>query len=129
MWFRGILPKELTVLPEGNQPIEAQQLTINDTVKEWTSGTYYGDASGGKYTKYKMLRRVGCAVVSVDDEGQVVLRAHTPLPGPVQTVGRGELFALLILIQILEPCSDIVFVTDNYNVYNTYNQGPKSANK
>jgi hypothetical protein len=32
------------------------------------------------------------------------------------------------LLQLLAPLAQVTFVTDNFNVYKTYNKGPKSAN-
>ena len=127
LWLRGILPIELTELPNHIKPIDQQQLVFINDNDVWDSGTYYGDASGGKHTKYQGLRRVGCAVVRVDSTGVPVVGSYTPLPGEVQTVGRGELFALYILVQLLAPLAQVTFVTDNFNVYKTYSKGPKSA--
>jgi len=128
LWLRGILPKEFTTLPDNIKPPTQQQVTlINNGDFRWDSGTYYGDGSGGKYTQFQGLRRVGCSVVRVSSDGQVEVCAYTHLPGEVQTVGRGELYALFLLLQQLAPLAIITFVTDNFNVFNTYNKGPKAA--
>jgi hypothetical protein len=53
--------------------------------------------------------------------------AHFPLTGPVQTVARGELYALVMLIREALNDSKIEFVTDNKGVYDKYNSGAKVA--
>jgi len=52
---------------------------------------------------------------------------HFSLPGEVQTVARGELFALYVLICEARPMSDIEFVTDNKGVNDKFNGGPKAC--
>ena len=126
LWFRGILPSELTLLPDNIAPDDEPCFKYINPIS-WTSGVYYGDASGGVYSKYQKLIRVGCAVAQVDQDGEVTTAAYTPLPGVVQTVGRGELYALLIVPERLQPLSEVTFVTDNFNVFKTYNKGPKAA--
>ena len=49
------------------------------------------------------------------------------LPGEVQTVGRGELFALWYLAEQLQVNSDISFITDNLNVHDTFHKGSIAA--
>ena len=129
MWLRGILPSSLTVLPiEYQQPTNQLNMKyINPDYQIWDSGTYYGDASGGIHTQHKDIRRVGCAVVYCDRLGHTEFGVSSNLPGLVQSVGRGELFALLLLARHLNQNAVVVFVTDNYNVYNIYNKGPGSA--
>ena len=95
---------------------------MNQDVATWSTGTYYGDASGGTHTQFSKLRRCGCGVTTVSDDGSLRFGLHFNLPGSVQTVGRGELFALVVLAQFLEPNSSVVFYTDNLNVYRTYNK-------
>ncbi len=43
---------------------------------KWGSGTYYGDASGGEYTRYPQLRRIGVAVVFTDTNGNLQYGLH-----------------------------------------------------
>ena len=63
--------------------------------------------------------------MSVDDRGELLFAASFPLPGPIQTVARGELFALVEFIKQVRQMSDIVFVTDNKGVFDKFNAGPK----
>ena len=89
-----------------------------------TSGTYYGDASGGKNAEYPDIRRVGVAFVKIDDEGNLTFGAQFQLVGEVQTVSRGELSALVELIKHVRHSVDIELVTDNKEVSDKYNAGP-----
>ena len=91
------------------------------------SGIYYGDASGGEYSAFPEIRRVGCRLVRVDDTGTLMFGAHFPLAGEIQTVPRGELYALVELIKQARPITDITYVTDNQWVSNSFNRGPKYA--
>ena len=59
--------------------------------------------------------------------GELVYAAHYPLPGEVQTVARGELLALVVLLRFATPLAEIDFVTDNKGVFDKYNSGPKKA--
>ena len=112
LWLRGILPSSFIHVPDHHLPTDDYQITwVNPTILD--SGTYYGDASGGAYTSFPELRRVGCAFASIDNDGQLVTAAHFPLPGTVQTVPRGELFTLVELLNHISVRAIITFVTDN----------------
>ena len=97
--------------------------------QNWGSGTYYGDASGGEYTQYSKLRRVGVSVVLCDQPGRIAFGISSNLPGDVQSVGRGELFALVLLLRCLEQNTQVEFVTDNYNVLKIYDKGRLAGNR
>jgi len=129
MWLRGILPRGFTDVPQPhNVPTsELNQQFINPESQPWDSGTYYGDASGGKHTAFKDIRRVGVAVVKCDQPGCTSFGISSNLPGPVQSVGRGGLFALLLLVRHLDHKTQVEFVTDNLNVHNIYNAGARAA--
>jgi len=130
LWLRGILPSGLAVVPD-EYSVPSSDVVIeyehNQSSSEWTSGVYYGDASGGENTSYKELRRVGVGICKVDESGELILGAYSNLPGQVQTVARGELFALLLLVRHLDPGVDIEYVTDNKGVFQIYSAGPIAA--
>ncbi len=118
LWLRGIMPSEFLVIPPEAQPVSISIVTWTVGCSELvTSGTYYGDASGGAHTKYPEIRRVGCAFASVNDRGETICAAHFPLPGDAQTVARGELYSLVILIRQVSKGSFILFWTDNKGVF------------
>ena len=50
---------------------------------------------------------------------------RTRLPGSVQTVPRGELFALVITAELVNDGATVDFVTDNWGVFTSFNKGPK----
>ena len=107
-------------------------VTHNTTNKDhpslrWVSGNFYGDASGGELTAVPQCRRVGVSVCSINDQGTLEYGAKFNLPGNAQTVRRGELYALVFLIDHIPECSDIEYVTDNHAVYTVFNQGPKKT--
>jgi hypothetical protein len=128
LWLRGLLPSHLTELQPGNEPSEDISITyVNDNVIDWSHKVYYGDASGGEHTEYKTLRRVGVSVIFADENGLFVFGIKFNLPGAVQTVGRGELLALVVLARFLPSDAQVEFVTDNQNVFKTYNKGRLAA--
>jgi len=129
LWLRGILPQSLMAIDEAHLPtnhIVAKY--TNEPDGQWQSGTYYGDASGGEFTEYPELRRCGCGVAFVLDDGSLSYGASFNLPGQVQTVARGELYALVFLVGKLAPSTVVDFVTDNEGVYKMFNQG-RTASK
>ena len=77
---------------------------------------YFGDASGGELTSSNDLRRCGCGLASMSDDLQLRYGVDFNLPGPVQTVGRAEAYALVYLVDRVSltlqelPCN-IVRVT------------------
>ena len=114
LWLRGILPDHLTNIDASHRPPdELHAHFINPESCVWSSGVYYGDASGGEHTSFPKLRRVGCGIASIDEHGALSFGAHCNLPGQVQTVSRGELFALVLLVRWMAPLSDVEFITDN----------------
>ena len=125
LWLRGILPQKYTQISREYNPSDSLCITyINKNHMKWDSGTYYGDASGGEFTAYNQLRRCGCGLAFINAEGLLVFGSRFNLPGEVQTVARGELFALVVLIDELAPMAIIDFVTDNKGVCDTFNKGP-----
>ena len=127
LWLRGILPDNHISIPPEEEPIEETTLTKINSFDTIESGIYYGDASGGTYTKYPEIRRVGCSFVKCDSEGNLLYGCHFPLPGDIQTVARGELFAVVELVRFAEPMSELFYVTDNQGVFTTFNAGPKHS--
>ncbi len=66
LWLRGILPHNLTQVPDDKNNIVYEphyQYDLNmPPIGEWESGTYFGDGTGGKDTSYPTLRRCGVGV-------------------------------------------------------------------
>jgi len=63
---------------------------IYPDISTWRSGLYFGDASGGEFASYPSIRRVGCGLGVIDEEGNLVFGARFNLPGEIQTVPRGN---------------------------------------
>ncbi len=51
-WLRGIIPQEFTKVDDSYAPPDEPNHTIISNIGEavWSSGTYYGDASGGEFS-------------------------------------------------------------------------------
>ena len=130
LWFRGILPASFTQLPPGIFPASEPTLCISGPSKPedfWPSSLYYGDASGSFFSQTPALRRVGVGLAVYDDSNAFLFGVQSALPGPVQTVPRGEAFALLLAVTHAALGAYITFFTDCYPVYTTYNKGVGQA--
>ena len=129
LWLRGILPSKYINIDEQYLPPEnidvtwVEGLTKKDDIRI-VSGTYYGDASGGKQSMYPEIRRIGCAFAQIDNDDNLLFAAHFPLPGEHQSVPRGELYALVQLIEQAERNTELTYYTDNQYVHDAFNAGP-----
>jgi hypothetical protein len=129
-WLRGLISSSMTEIPPPHDsPTDELSIThINPEVANWSSATYYGDASGGEYTSYNEIRRVGVSVVFVSEDSRTtIFGLHCNLPGQIQSVGRGELFALVMLSRQLLPVTNVMYVTDNKPLSDTFNKGPMAG--
>ena len=134
-WYRGIMSSSDISIGSDMEPtdqsiyvLKSNNLPINTEPDSWPSGFYFGDASGGPYTAYPSLRRVGVGVAMYrESERQADFRLHYPLPGQVQTVPRGETHVVLLVTSMLEQGAVATQYTDNYPVYKIFNKGEKFA--
>ena len=127
LWFRGLLPSSYTSLKEEHEPPETDDIVLVNRTHHpisWGSNTYYGDASGGTLTSVPTLRRIGIGLACVDPQGVLLFGVHARLPGSVQTVPRGELYAIVLLARLAIPLAIIDFFTDNLGVHDAFNKGP-----
>ena len=68
---------------------------------------YFGDGSGGVYTKYPSLRRCGVGVTKLSEETEAInFSVFYPLPGSIQTVAKAEAHAFST---VCEQVSDHAF--------------------
>ena len=132
LWNRGILTSDLVTIPQIHQP----QTTSNTTIKtfcghvqSWSSGSYYGDGSGGKHHKHAKLRRCGSSVCSLTSEGVPAQVAYSRLPGPNQTVPRSEVFALIMLLSLADNGSVLTYYTDHLPLHQNFLKGQKFCRK
>jgi len=93
----------------------------------WPSGYYFGDGSGGKYSKYEPITRCGVGLHYVSLEKTPLIDASMPLPGKMQTNNRAEIYAILLAVKNVEIAGKIDFFTDNKPARNTYNKGRRRA--
>jgi hypothetical protein len=125
LWLRGIMPEHLTKISDEFLPTPVLSANyVNPDCCFWASGTYYGDASGGEHTEYPKLRRVGVGLAKIDQHGKLLFGIKSNVPGTVQTVSRGELYALALLVDHAIPGATYDFVTDNDGVFKVFNKGP-----
>lgn len=91
LWLHGIIPESLTAVSDEFPPSRNTNI-VNVTPDDcqWSSGTYYGDASGCEHTMYPKLRRIGVGLVRIGRDGSLSFGVKSNLPGEVQTVARGE---------------------------------------
>lgn len=67
------------------------------------------------------------AVVKVNPTGELTYGISCNLPGPIQTVPRGNIYALLLLLMDVQVLSELTYVTDNEGLFKTSNGGPKAG--
>ena len=101
--------------------------------ENWQPGTYYSDASGGEHSADPILRRAGvgaCSLARVCDvDGQfspaISCYLKAPLPGPAQTINRGELYAIIKLLQhiVNVPGKITTIITDSQYCVTGYRAG------
>ena len=89
-WLRGILPSHYTdIEPEYlPSPVLKPVSTTHTDDEFWKNknhGVFYGDASGGTFSSFPAIRRIGCGIVQIDNEGNQLWGHNFNLPGPVQT--------------------------------------------
>merc|ERR1711965_260158 len=130
-WCRGIIPlSEIRENMAQYDPSENLEIitspfsVLGDRVVE---GTIYGDASGGKFNIYPDLRRVGVGLARIDSNGDLIWAISFNLPGKIQTVPRGELYAIVRAAQEAHEGATIDFVTDNMGNYDKFNSGRDAA--
>ena len=117
---------------EDTPPIEdlnvLTEMPMEPSFWEDTTGIFYTDASGGKFSSFNRLRRIGCgACLCV--HGVPKWSHYFNLPGPVQSVPRGELYAILYIVERVSPFSTIEIVTDKKKNWQSYLGGKdKSSN-
>ena len=136
LWLRGIIPEPLTSVseeywPKADLQVHYTQYTENHNNMHVISGTYYGDASGGKFSSYPKLRRCGVGLVHInlDSTGKICREwgCSMNLIGQVQTVPRAELFALHFLLNEAPANSVLEFITDNLKECQTFNKGVEAG--
>ena len=125
-WLRGIVPESLLMSNDIPPPSDSVNINYKGS-PVWTSGTYYGDGSGGEYSSHPLVRRCGCGIASVDGDGALVFGLSANLPRPIQTVPRSEYFAFTLLLSLLQPSSVVTFVTDHLPLSNAFNKGKEVA--
>ena len=107
-WTRGFVACAAGTLPEP----PAEQEVVAWPASAWRPGVYFTDASGGARSARRLLRRVGFAAVMLDGSGldasgRPVVAAKAflgaGLAGRRQTVNRGELQAIISVLEKIDP--------------------------
>ena len=128
LWLRGLLP--VSLVPVNSPMILDLHVSFLGAAPrgQWPPGVYYTDSSGGPFSSYPLLRRCGCGVAVIDmdydyetpDPAPFCWGAFFALPGAVQTVPRGELFAIVVVVEriglgLVEVRSDSKLNVDLFN--------------
>jgi hypothetical protein len=106
LWTRGLLPIALVAV--NAEPLDAYPLCNIVPVAlglQWPSGCMGSDASGCSCSSIPSLRiiGVGLRMLSPISPHSLAAGVCTMLPGPIQTVPRGELLAILLLLKHWAP--------------------------
>ena len=94
----------------------------------WRGGLYFGDGSGGIFSKYPTIRRCGVGVAKMNkNTGDLDFACNFSLPRHVQIVARAEAHALQIVLEHVNSGEAVTFVTDNAFVYKIFYKGKDLA--
>ena len=110
LWIRGLT---LDIFQKVPPPVSQEQVAAWPA-GPWRPGHYYTDASGGKHAEDPDLRRVGVAACSLasfltsagDLCPEVSAYLQAPLCGMTQSTNRGELYAIILVLEMVVPCLD-----------------------
>ena len=130
LWLRGLLPSCLRRIDDQYLPPDAiKENIVKAPTEGWPSSTYYGDASGGESSSISALRRCGCGKAQAGESGALKMGASFSLRGEIQTVPRGEHFALVYLLKKASHPTEIDYVTNNKGLFDTSNAAPPQGSK
>ncbi len=120
------MPKPFVTIPEDKKGFVDRYLCsyylTAPTRGTWSSGDYFGDASGGKYNLYPTLRRCGLGLVCMQGT-TCMFGLKTYLVGEVQTVHRAEAAIVLVLLGLLAENYVVTYYGDNENSVDSFNKG------
>ena len=130
LWLRG--------MPSGpgiSVPVASSEEETRRSAGGWRPGHFYTDASGGLDSSDVFMRRVACVGCAIapwrewEALSKPVLKAWLvcPLPGPGQTVNRGELWAVIMVLEAIEleaGCVSTIFSDSKYvvGIYTAFEQ-------
>lgn len=108
LWTRGLNSHVYSHIPD--PPAQGSHVH-RITRGKWLPGTYYSDASGGPNAKDPKLRRVAGAGLNYtmlhDSSGipspKIDNYLEASLPGEQQTINRGELYMVLLILEAICP--------------------------
>ena len=112
-WLRGLMP--ITLVPCNTPMVTNDEYHVmGEHGFHWPPGAYFTDASGGKHTAIPILRRCGIGIAFLaDDLSTLRFGLFAPLPGATQTVPRGELYAILVVMRHTQPDSEYLIYSDS----------------
>ena len=127
LWLRGLLPSRLVPVNTPHVDDELLWFVGRYPPGGWSSGVYFTDGSGGPYSSYPSIRRCGVGICVIDmnadfhnpDADPLIWGAYLALPGPLQTVPRSELYAVMVIVErasvgLFEVRSDAKIIVDLY---------------
>ena len=130
LWLRGLLPVRYVDVSADWFPDGPQPLTFYKQLHEsLPSGVYYTDASGGKYSSVPQLRKIGLGIVqmSIDSPFDISFACTCVLPGRIQTIPRGELYAILTVVMRATKGASICILSDSQVNVDLYLAGQAHA--
>ena len=131
LWLRGLLPQQL--VPCASAPVATFPTFVSGPQcpsGSWPAGYYGTDASGGVFSSISQLRRVGVGIASLfvshshgTEEVEYAFGAWSALVGEVQTIPRGELYALVVLVRNVEHSAWLHVFSDSKVNIDLYHKG------
>ena len=113
--MRGLLPKELGTSNIDPSPVSTPMYVGAFPQHEWPATTYFTDCSGGNHASIPAIRRCGIGIARLgmrNDVPELLWGLMSCLPGEVQTIPRGELFAICFAVCKVKS-GPLVIVSDS----------------
>ncbi len=110
-WLRGIPTAKMMEVEEAPESCEVWQAGDPSTLQR-ANLRVYTDGSGGPHSGDLLLRRCGWSWIIKDEGGGLAFARFSALAGRIQTVPRAELSALVDLVAVVEPTTNLSVVID-----------------
>ncbi len=115
LWFRGILPLPLAQPTSIEAPVPdtfiPHYYLVAPDAGSWPSGSYFGDAGGGRHNLYPSLRRVGIGVAHLNQlDHSFLFGVGSPLSENTRLFTEGKLLQHCFLSSILPMTHLLTFM-------------------
>ena len=120
LWLRGLLPRSLVAVDPQDSMVALYGVGVPPVV--FPSGWCFTDSSVGQYGTCELLRRYSFGIARLVGL-QLMWGVYGAVPGVAQSVPRGELFAILVVLSCAAAGAFLHIVTDSKVSVYMFNRG------